>query len=128
MRKTLGVNGCPQVPRYLAPLSGALFSSTWRPTIPTADSDIGQSGFSFGVFCGPRIFCVVSLAKMRVGFLSVIPDASGMIPGPHLIHGILMHISNENLTFMSFSLHCCVFGDGDRRFPVDAFWPPSVRE
>ena len=52
MRKTLGVNGVSQVPRYLAPLSGALFSSTWRPTIPTAYRPLGQPGFSLGVFCG----------------------------------------------------------------------------
>ena len=81
----------------------------------------------FGFNGGRLMVLAVSLAKMRVGFLSVIPDASGMIPGPHLIHGILMHISNENLTFMGLSSHCCVFGDGSRRFPVDAFWLPSVR-
>ena len=82
----------------------------------------------FGFNGGRLMVLAVSLAKMRVGFLSVIPDASGMIPGPHLIHGILIHISNENLTFMGLSSHCCVFGDGSRRFPVDAFWLPSVRE
>jgi hypothetical protein len=49
------------------------------------------------------MFLAVSLAKMRLGFLPVIPHASGMIPGPRLIYGILMHIPDENLIFSAFS-------------------------
>ena len=50
-----------------------------------------------------------------------------MILGPPLICVESLYILDENLTFMSFSLHPSVFGGGSRLIPVDAFWLPSVR-
>ena len=50
-----------------------------------------------------------------------------MILGPPLICVESLYILDENLTFMSFSLHLSVFGGGSRLIPVDAFWLPSVR-
>ena len=98
------------------------------PFLPAGGLGDLRKVIPLGVFCGRLMVLAVSLAKMRLGFLPVIPDASGMIPGPHLIYGILMHILDENLAFMSFSLRRWVLGGGSRLIPVDAFWPPSVRE
>ena len=73
MRKTVGVNGVLQVPRYLAPLSGALFSSTWRPTIPTAyiapSDNLGfHSGFAVVFVLSwpfPSQKCILAVTGLR---------------------------------------------------------------
>ena len=43
------------------------------------------------------------------------------------IANFTLYILDENLAFMSFSLHPSVFRGGSRLIPVDAFWLPSVR-
>ena len=142
------VLGAPQSPRLIATSDNLGFHSgfsvvflflgrfprknaAWRSRVSVHSLGRGRGALGkpipLGVSCGVCSFWAVSLAKIKLGFFCVRSEAPGTIPGPPLICVESLYILDENLTFMSFSLHPSVFGGGSRLIPVDAFWLPSVR-
>ena len=131
------VNGLTRVPVGTSGLSGALFSSTWRPTIPTAYRSLGQPRFSLGVFCGVCISWPFPSQKCSLAVTGLRP-----FPGPGHFHSVFSVVFvfvgrflRKNKAWRSrVSVHSLGGGRGALRKPIPLgvscglcyFWAVSI--